>query len=60
METVNGRRLGNLLKMADLDGIEYEVRVSTVQGLKGVYVFFSRGIEFGLDYFDCALIEELK
>lgn len=60
METVNGRKLGNLLKMADLDGIEYEVRVSTVQGLKGVYVFFEKAIAWGLDYIDCALIEELK
>ena len=60
MDTINGNRLGRLLKMANDEGIEYEVRVSTVQGLKGVYVFFSRGIEFGLDYFDCALIEELK
>lgn len=59
METVNGRRLGNLLKMADLDGIKYEVRVSTVQGLKGVYVFFEKSIAWGLDYIDCALIEEL-
>lgn len=60
METVNGRKLGNLLKMADMDGIEYEVRVSTVQGLKGVYVFFEKGIEWGLEIIDCALIEELK
>ena len=60
MDTINGNRLGRLLKMANDEGIEYEVRVSTIQGLKGVYVFFSRGIAFGLDYFDCALIEELK
>lgn len=30
-----------------------------MQGLKGVYVFFEKAIEWGLEFIDCALIEEL-
>ena len=57
METFNGVKLKQLLDVAHEQGIAFEITLTSVQGLRGIYVMFESSVSFDNDTFNCALIE---
>lgn len=57
MEAFNGAKLKQLLDVAQEQGIAFEITLTSVQGLKGIYAMFDSSVSFDNDTFNCVLIE---
>lgn len=58
METYNGKELKRLLDTCEEQGVNYEVKVTSIQGLKGIYLVTSKAVEVDGDYANAFLISE--
>lgn len=57
METFNGAKLKQLLDVAQEQEVAFEIMLTSVQGLRGIYVMFESSVSYDGDTFNCALIE---